>query len=337
MLNEMLEKYVNSSFDIPASLKQPLANFIVGMDNRLCVLLGGNYSPGADLSDEIAERSAELMSVHYDQPLAVFETFLGASMKYSMGLWETGASTLEEAQDAMMADLCRKAQIEDGCDVLDIGCGFGSFAKHVLTHYPKCTVYGLTLSHVQADYIRAKQKERGHALNTKRFTLIQEDFNTVRPNKKFDRVVSIGVWEHISNLAKAQEKVRGFLKTGGKVLLHYIVYFESLAGITEKPLQNNLVARYIFPGGRIWSAKDLDDFQEHLSIEESWLLHGSNYERTIMCWLDNLLRSAKRLGDAGVERPVVKMWDLYFRLVIGTFHSNKGNYYGNVQYLLKPT
>jgi len=336
MLNEMAKKYFHSGVDIPSSLKQPLVNFLVGLDNRLCVLLGANYSPGADFSEEIAESSSKLMSVHYDQPLVMFENFLGASMKYSMGLWETGATTLEEAQDAMMADLCRKGQIEDGCDVLDIGCGFGSFAGYVLTNYPKCTVHGLTLSRVQADYIRARQKERGHVLNTRRFTLIEEDFNTVRPNKKFDRVVSIGVWEHISNMAKAQEKVRGFLKSRGKVLLHYIVYFEGLVGITKRPLQNLFVARHIFPAGRIWGAGDLAGFQEHLSIERSWLLNGSNYERTIVCWRDNLLRNIQRLRDAGMERSVLKKWELYFHLCIGIFHANQGKFYGNGQYLLKP-
>ena len=336
MMTELLEMYIKSPFEIPLFLKQPMANFLVGLDNRICVLLGGNYSPGAPDSEEIAAQSSELMSVHYDQPLHIFEKFLGESMKYSMGLWEEGASTLEEAQEAMMADLCKKAGIEDGQNILDIGCGFGSFAGHVLKHFPNCTMRGLTLSKVQAAYMMAKQKERGHPLNSKRFDLVEGDFNDARFNEKSDRIVSIGVWEHITNLDKAQAKVRSFLKPNGKVLLHYITYFEPLAGITRRPLQSNLVTKHIFPAGRIWSAGELAKHQKDLAVEQTWLLNGSNYERTIKCWVDNLRRNKEKLLELGVKQETIKLWDLYFRFCVGVFHAKRGTYYGNAQYLLTP-
>lgn len=336
MWNSILEMYLDSKFDFPLRIKQFLTNTLVEVDHRLCILLGNNYSPGAAESEEIADHSSELMAMHYDQPLRMFENVLGGTMKYSMGLWENGASTLEEAQEAMMADLCEKGAIEDGHSVLDIGCGFGSFAKYVLTNYPNCTVTGLTLSQVQADYIRARQEEVGHPLHGKRFRLVQEDFNTVRLKEKFDRIVSIGVWEHISNLEKAQAKVRGFLKEHGKAILHYIVYFEGLAGITNRPLQSHFVTKHVFPAGRIWAVDDLAKHQNDLAVEQVWRLNGNNYERTVLCWLTNLRRNGEQLKAAGVASRTLKLWELYFRLCIATFHANRGRYYGNAQYLLTP-
>ena len=336
MFSKILEWYLNSPFDVPAAIKQSLVNWIVALDNRLCVFLSANYSPGAPESEYIAESSTELMALHYDQPLHMFEHILGSSMKYSMGLWENGASTLEEAQQAMMADLCNKGEIEDGHNILDIGCGFGSFAEYVLANYPNCTVTGLTLSRVQADYIRSRQKQADHPLHGKRFKLVQEDFNSARLKEKFDRVVSIGVWEHVSNLDKAQAKVREFLHPDGKVLLHYIVYFEALAGITKRPLQSIFVSKYIFPAGRIWSADDLPKYQNDLAVERTWQLNGMNYERTIACWLTNLRNNQNKLKKRGIERRTIKLWEFYFSTCIALFHANRGRYYGNAQYLLTP-
>jgi cyclopropane-fatty-acyl-phospholipid synthase len=336
MLNKLLEIYLNSRLDFPASFKQLVTNTIVEVDHHICVLLGGNYSPGASESEEIAECSLDLMAVHYDQPLHIFESILGDTMKYSMGLWESGASTLKEAQEAMMADLCTKMAIKDGYNILDIGCGFGSFSAYILKNYPNCTVTGLNLSQVQADYIRDMQEDPAHPLHGRCFKLVQEDFNTVRLKEKFDRIVSIGVWEHISNLDKAQGRVREFLHEDGKVFLHYIVYFEGLARMTRHPLQNTFISKHIFPAGRIWAVDDLVRHQNDLVIEKVWQLNGSNYERTMLCWLNNLRHNMSTLKDKGVDDREIKLWEFYLCLCVAIFHVNHGKYYGNAQYLLNP-
>ena len=336
MWTKLLDSYIGSSFDLPAPIKQALTNSLVSLDHSICYLMGGNYSPGAPESDEIAESSSELMAAQYDQPLQIFEQFLGDSMKYSMGLWENGAGTLEAAQDAMMEDICEKMEIQDGQTILDIGCGFGSFAKHVLSKFSGCRVTGLTMSQVQANFIRGKQREHGHPFQNGRFELVQGDFNTIRINRTFDRVVSIGVWEHISNLDKAHARVRELVKGDGKVFLHFIVYFEGLARISERPLQSSFISKHIFPGGRIWSIDELGRHQKDLRIEKIWRLNGKNYERTIQCWLTNLRSNSRRLKEIGVEPRKIKLWEFYFGLCIAIFHANRGRFYGNAQYLLSP-
>ncbi len=287
-------------------------------------------------SEEIAARSRELMETHYNLPLAVFAPVLGHSMKYSMGLWENGTQTLDEAQEAMLADVCGKADIRDGQKILDIGCGFGSFAEHALRHYPSVRVYGLTLSQTQADYLRAKQAESGHPLNTDRFYLIQDDFNNVAFDHTFNRVVSLGVFEHITNLSKALEKVRSFISDDGRLFLHYIVYVPG-PGQSDAPRQDSFVDRYIFPGGRIWAHTELAKHPAHFALERDWFIDGTHYKRTLQAWLANHRAHRSEIRtQSGLTARQLRLWEFYLRASIATFNVNGGGLYGNGQYLLRP-
>ena len=287
-------------------------------------------------TEEIAIRSRELMENHYNMPLAMFENFLGDTMKYSAALWETGAVTLDEAQERMMADLCHKIELKDGDRVLDIGCGFGSFAAHVLRRYSNSKVYGLTLSRTQADYMRAKKNEGGHPIGSDRFFLIQDDFNNVSFDQPFDRVVSIGVFEHISNLSRALEKIRSFMADHGALMLHFITY-RPFPGRPETPRQDPFINRYIFPGGRVWAQSELSRHQSHFRIEREWFLNGNNYRKTLQAWLANYLENVKKIEDHSIlSKRKIKLWELYLRSCISVFRIRGGTFYGNGQYLLKP-
>lgn len=332
-------KYFDSNYTIPGTVLQPLLNGLVNLDHWACRLFRYNVSSGRPrVSHELAEKSTELMSIHYDMPLGLFESVLGKSMKYSMGLWEEGAETLEDAQEAMLADLCEKAKIEDGHSILDIGCGFGSFAGYALKKFPNSKVYALTMSKVQAAYMRAKQTEPGHSLNSDRLYVIEEDFNSVSFSKPFDRIISIGVFEHVSNMAKGLEKMRRFLKSDGLCLLHMIVYFKVLKAMAnDGPLQNPFVDKHIFPGGRIWGAGELAKHWELFKIEKSWELNGMNYRRTLESWVANLNRNWEQIkADDGVRERTLKVWEFYLRGCVGLFGAYRGKYYGNGQYLLRP-
>lgn len=332
----LANKYFNSDWNLPGNLLQHAINFYINLYYRILLFMNKKTPADETTASPIAEHSNELMAVHYDQPLALFENFLGSSMKYSMGLWETGAGTLEEAQQAMLADICRKAEIKDGQSILDIGCGFGGFASHILKHFPKCRVHGLTLSSVQADYIRRKMKMPGHPFNSKRFRLIEDDFNTCRFRKKFDRVISIGIFEHVSNLSKALEKINGLVKADGKCLHHFIVFFKPLDKLTFQLCLDGFISRFVFPGGRIWFQGELFKHQKHLRVEKAWFLNGYNYRNTLQCWLSNFLENRENIMEAcDLDKHALKIWELYFRTCIGVFSAHKGRYYGNGQYLLE--
>ena len=329
------ETYLDGRLKVPGPVVQLLLNGYMQLYHWL-EPFSGRPDPGLpDDGSEIAARSHELMQAHYNMPLTMFERFLGPSMKYSMALWETGARTLEQAQEAMLTDVCDKAEIHDGQRILDIGCGFGSFAAHALRRYPNAKVYGLTLSQTQADFMRACQEESGHPLSTDRFYLIQDDFNNVRFDQPFDRIVSIGVFEHISNLERALEKVRSFMADGANCFLHYIVY-RARPGQADAPRRDAFIDRYVFPGGRIWAHNELAKHHRHLRIAHEWFMNGHNYRHTLQAWLASFCANRQAiLAESGLSPRQLRVWEFYLRACIAVFGTNSGALFGNGQYLLR--
>lgn len=331
----LLDQYIAGRLPIPGTLVQLLLQAGVEWQYRFSRTYDALPPEWSGDGGPIAEKSDVLMRIHYDQPLEVFQNFLGPTMKYTMALYETGARNLEEAQAAMMDDLCDKAGIQDGDAVLDIACGFGSLSAHILRRYPNCRVVALNLSKTQCDYIEAKQSQPGHPLHTDRFRIIREDFARAEFDRKFDRIMVIGLFEHIRNLRAALEKIAEFLKPDGTVLVHFIAYSRVIQALGD-PNSDLLLDRYIFPGGRIWYVNELPRYQEHLELERSWFLNGTNYRRTLQAWHRNFWRNIEAIRAVpGVDERFIRTWDLYLRVCIATFGGMGGRMVGNGQYLLR--
>ena len=329
-----ISNYVDGKFPLPGPLLQAMLKIGVEATFRFT-------RPYPDLPPEwgggsgpIAEQSRDLMEIHYDKPAVLFENFLGPSMKYTMALYERGARNLEEAQEQMLADLCAKVGLRDGDHVLDIACGFGSLSRHILENYPSCRVVAMNLSKVQTDWIMARQSEPGHPFHTDRFRIIREDFTTFQFEQKFDRVMVIGLFEHIRNLRVALEKLAGFLKPDGKAMLHFITYNRVIRQMAD-PDQDLFFGRYIFPGGRFWYFNELPKYQDHLKVEQSWFLNGHNYMRTLQAWHVNFWRNIDKIrAQPEFDDRFVRIWDLYLRFCIATFGGVGGRVVGNGQYVL---
>jgi cyclopropane-fatty-acyl-phospholipid synthase len=327
----LVKHYIHSPIHIPEAPLQGLLNQWV----RWSHLWDDWRQPRIDDTPKaIAERSRELVATHYNLPLGLFEQTLGATMKYSMALWEKGAASLDDAQNAMMADLCQKVDIQDGDRVLDIGCGFGSFAAYVLQNFPNCQVYGLNLSRMQCDYIQEKSQESGHSLNTDRFHLIEQDFNDFDSEIKFDRIISIGFFEHVSDLEGALRKVYQLLEPNGVSLIHYIVC-RALPDRYSSKIKSGFIEDYIFPGGHIHSYDKIFRFQKDLMIDQHWFLNGINYQRTLEAWLANFKANRDAIKhEVGLSEETLKVWDIYLRGCIAVFQIRNGEYYGNGQFRL---
>jgi cyclopropane-fatty-acyl-phospholipid synthase len=242
---------------------------------------------------------------HYDLPPEFFALFLDATMTYSCAIFSRGATTLEDAQDAKLELVCTKLGLKEGDRVLDVGCGWGSFARHAASRHG-VHVTGITLSPPQAEIARARAAEAGLA---DQIDIRVQDWRDLT-GERFDAIASIGMVEHVGedSIDAYAARLRELLEPGGTLLNHGIARL-----VLGDPRGGPFTQRYVFPDGaplhvsRILLALERADFvTDHVEG------FASDYAETLRHWytrLDNNLDEARRL--AGDER--VRVWRLYLR------------------------
>lgn len=328
------ESYMNG-LELPDFLVKSTLDTIIPICYQQYSFLLIPYEWVLKQSEHLAESSEELMEKQYNLPQELFKIMLGESQlmypKYTMGLWEKGAKNLEQAQIDMLNDLITKADIKDGDHILDIGCGFGSALHYILSKFPNSQVTGLNLSKQHCQYIRSKIEDNQSYFSGDRFTLIEDDFNTIKFEQKFDKVISLGVFEHIGNLTNSFKKVSSLLKDKGKFFLH-IISIKCPHNASSVFLE-----KYIFPRFRVWSYENVPLYNQDLEIVNKWFMNGSNYSKTLTAWLRNFDDNQEYLKtlDYGIEYGCFRrMWRLYLMWCIAYFDACNGEILGNGQYLM---
>lgn len=328
------EAYING-LKIPEKVLKSLLNLSMLCSYKYFPSLLVPYEWLLLQSDRLAEGSQELMKVQYDLPEEMFSLMLKETEllypKYTMALWEKGASSLEQAQMHMLDDLIDKAGIKDGDKILDLGCGWGSASNYILSRFPHAQVTALNLSHEQCEYMRKKMQDSTSYLSSDRFTLYEKDFNDIDLETKFDKIMAIGLFEHIGNLTNSFQKLASLLKDDGKVLIHIIT--------TRLPynITHPFINKYIFPNMRVWSYDVIPKINTDLKTINRWYLNGDNYSKTLRNWLMNFDQNQAKIKDLNYGMNYDKfcrMWRLYLLLCISYFDGCDGEVLGNGQYLL---
>ncbi|MFN7587536.1 MAG: SAM-dependent methyltransferase [Planctomycetota bacterium] len=260
----------------------------------------------------IAVDTAAANEQHYEVPAAFYEKVLGAHRKYSSGLW-TNATTLDDAEAAMLRLSCERAELQDGMRVLDLGCGWGSMTLWIARQFPNCRVTGVSNSHSQRADILARAKAAGlHNVE-----IVTADANVFTPTGTFDRLVSVEMMEHTRNWRALLARVRQWLAPGGKMFVH--VFTHATVGYPfVQDGDGDWMARWFFTGGQMPADAQLLRCQEDLVVDAHWRVLGTHYERTAEAWLVNFdrHRDALRpvLQQAYGERAEAmgNLWRLFF-------------------------
>jgi len=292
---------------------------------------------------EIAKKETRNESVdHYDEEYQVYLAFLdNIHMAYTMAYYgatsdlpEIDDISLEQAQINKYKLLARRADIQDGQTILDLGCGFGGLSKFLLNTYPNVKVVGINPSKVQTDHIKNALIKKDDTFDAKRFTLFTEFFDDIEADtiadNYFDRVISVGLLEHVSNIDLLQKKIARILKSGGKCLHHCIVSFDTIPGYLNS--EGSLMGHY-YPGAHIWPFSEPMRHTAHIAYENSWFVNGLNYWKTLDEWHQRFWQAIEQLYPEHISLQEVEDWNKYFSLCKTMFSPNQGNSYGNGQYL----
>lgn len=272
---------------------------------------------------------------HYEVPAAFFELVLGTRLKYSGGWWEAPTTSLDESEEAMLELTCRRAGIQDGMRVFDLGCGWGSLSLWIAEKYPNCQITSLSNSTSQKQFIDGRCRERG----LQNVQVITADVGSYDTDKQFDRVVSVEMFEHVRNHEPLLARIAKWLVPQGNLFVHIFCH-RNLAYTFETEGEQNWMGRHFFSGG-IMPAEDLFlRYQRDLTVQQQWWINGGHYARTCEAWLDRLDASnqeAERIlatsGRPESPRVLVQRWRMFFMACAELFRYEAGNQWGVGHYL----
>lgn len=257
------------------------------------------------LNRQSKRRALVVGKKHYDVGNDLFIKMLDKRMTYSCAYWKN-ASNLDEAQEAKLELICQKLYLKPGMKVLDIGCGWGSFAKYAAEKYD-VEVVGITISQQQLELAKALCKGLP-------ITLRFQDYRDV--NEKFHRIVSVGQMEHVGykNYRPYMQMVHRCLANDGIFLLH------TIGSNKTTKRADPWVEKYIFPNGQVPSAEQLTKAANGLFIFEDWHNFGADYDKTLMAWHRNFVKHWDTLKDR-YDESFYRMWNYYLLACAGGFRS----------------
>jgi cyclopropane-fatty-acyl-phospholipid synthase len=274
---------------------------------------------------------------HYEVPTEFYLKVLGHRLKYSSCLWPPEVRDLDAAELAMLDLTTGRAGIENGMDILELGCGWGSLTLYLAARFPRCRITGVSNSRTQKEYIDAEAKREGLT----NVEIITADMNEFAPPGTYDRIVSVEMFEHMRNYEQLLKRTAGWLKSDGRLFVHIFVH-DQYAYPFATGEDNDWMARYFFTGGLMPSFDIFSYFKEDMAVEYEWAVNGKHYEKTLNAWLERM--DAQRHDLIPLFKQTYgeewKTWWVYWRIFFMAcaelfgFHHGTEWYVGH--YLLKP-
>jgi cyclopropane-fatty-acyl-phospholipid synthase len=270
---------------------------------------------------------------HYEVPPEFFQLALGPKLKYSGAYWPVGVDTLEAAEIAMLALTCERADLEDGQDILELGCGWGSLTLYMAEAFPNSRITAVSNSAPQRRYIEARAP--------KNLRVITADMNDLTLDETYDRVVSVEMFEHMRNYKELLSRVASWLRPDGRLFVHIFCHRE-FAYPYETEGSDNWMGRHFFTGGIMPCFDLFTHFPDHLQVAVDWQVHGTHYERTARAWRENIeerrdeVMAVLRATYGKDAERWFQRWRLFFLACEELFGFRDGSEWFVGHYLLAP-
>lgn len=275
---------------------------------------------------------------HYEVPADFYQYCLGPHRKYSCGYWDENTRDLEQAEHNALRMTCEHAELQDGHDILELGCGWGSLTLWMAEHYPASRITAVSNSNSQRQYIESQLAARG-LHNVRVITCDMNDFDA---GTSVDRVVSVEMFEHMRNYETLLKRISEWLKPDGKLFVHifchraYMYPFETEGAA-------NWMGQHFFTGGIMPSENVFEHFTDHMSVANQWRWNGQHYEKTANAWLNNMDQHKSEImpilaatyGTDGAK-TWFNRWRVFFMACAELWGYEQGNEWFVAHYLLQP-
>ena len=313
---------------------------------RLAEIDNGDAEAAAERTERfVAEmRSAPVALVpqlaneqHYEVPAEFYALALGRHRKYSACYWTPAVANLDEAEAAALAATCERAGLEDGMDVLELGCGWGSLTLYCAERYPHSRITAVSNSYSQRTHIVREAARRGLA----NVQVLTEDMNRFDTPARFDRVVSVEMFEHMRNWPALFGRVHDWLEPGGRFFMHVFAH-RTVPYAFEVRDDSDWMSRHFFSGGMMPSDDLALRFQEQLRLVRRWRWDGTHYEQTANAWLANVdarraeaLEVLSTVHGAEAAPQWLQRWRVFFMACAELFGYENGQQWWVSHYLFE--
>jgi cyclopropane-fatty-acyl-phospholipid synthase len=285
----------------------------------------------------IAIHTEEANAQHYELPPEFFGLVLGPRRKYSCCRYPHAATGLAEAEEIALEETLTHAGVSDGQNILELGCGWGSLTLYMAERLPNARIVAVSNSRSQRRYIEAAAKMRGLT----NLMVLTADMNGFDIEETFDRIVSVEMFEHMSNWSSLFAKARGWLKPEGWLFMHVFTH-RSHSYRFDHTAKTDWIAQHFFTGGIMPGERLAHQFPSLFTVEDTWRWSGTDYQRTAWDWLANFDANSKEISvilqrvygrDAALWK---RRWRLFFLATAGLFGHADGQEWGIGHYCLAP-
>ncbi len=285
----------------------------------------------------IAIHTSEANAQHYEVPARFFELTLGPRRKYSCCYYDRPDATLAEAELRALEETARHAGLADGQNILELGCGWGSLSLFMAQNYPSARITAVSNSRSQRQHIESQAKRLGLG----NLRVITADMNDFAAPARFDRIVSVEMFEHMSNWRGLLARVRDWLEADGRLFIHIFTHRDRPYRFDHAD-RSDWIAQHFFTGGIMPSHDLIRTFGDLFDVEEEWRWSGLHYQRTAADWLKNFDANRNEIDAVlretyGADAPLWrKRWRLFFLATEGLFGDRNGEEWAVSHYRLRP-
>ncbi|XIA66275.1 SAM-dependent methyltransferase [Bradyrhizobium sp. TZ2] len=324
----------------------PLPDVIIrAAIHRLCSrtatrLATGNAESDAWFADEMAARAIadytdEVDDRHHEMPAEFFALVLGPNRKFSCCFYREPASTLQEAEEALRQTV-EHADLANGQSILELGCGWGSLSLWMARRFPHSLVTAVANSNSHCEFVEGEAVKRG----LKNLRVVTSDMNVFAPEARFDRIVSVEMFEHMMNWRELMTRTRSWLNSDGRFFLHIFTH-RSGAYLFDRADGEDWIAQHFFTGGLMPSHHLIRQYADLFEVEKEWRWSGTHYQRTAHDWLNNFdthrdeIARVLRSVYGGATALWMRRWRWFFLATAGLFGYADGSEWGVSHYRMK--